>query len=88
MGVANVVNCVLRLVTMVKPILGVKVDQATIDRLDRLATLMAASAGLESLTRSDAHRAALLAGMDALEARHGVTPTKGTARAPRKTSKK
>jgi hypothetical protein len=71
---------------MRKPILGVKVDQPTIDRLDRLAVLMAKSAGLESLTRSDVHRAALLAGMDALEARHGAPAKKETkpARKPAK----
>lgn len=59
-------------VNVVKPHLGMKVEQTVLDRLDSLAAAMAAAAGLGEVNRSATAIACLLAGLDALETRHGL----------------
>ena len=57
---------------MASPRLDIRADQETLDRIDRLAARLSRP-GAE-LTRSDATRAAVLRGLDAMEAELGPAP--------------
>lgn len=76
---------------MVKQVLSTKAEQPTIDRLDVLAAAMAEAAGLTEVSRSAALGACLIAGLEVLEARHGLgaakTTKKGTGKPARKPAK-
>jgi hypothetical protein len=65
---------------MVSPRLDLRADQALLDRVDRVAALLSRP-GAE-FSRSSAARAAMLAGLDVIEAEHAARtppgPAKGT----------
>jgi hypothetical protein len=54
------------------PPLNLRIDQATLHRLDRVAQALSARAEGANITRSDATRAALSAGLTVLEAKLGI----------------
>lgn len=71
---------------MAKVSLNVKVEPEAVERLDRIAAVMEERSGGADVTRSDAGRAALAAGIPVVEERMGIAaePTKGGKRPARK----
>lgn len=69
-----------------KVALNVKVDPEAIERLDRIASAMAERSGGADVTRSDAGRTVIAAGIPVVEERMGIAakPTKGGAKSARK----
>ena len=69
-----------------KATLNLKVEPEAIESLDRIAAVMAERSGGADVTRSDAGRAALAAGIPVVEERMGIAakPAKGGAKSARK----
>lgn len=77
----------VNVVRMAKVMAGTRLEQATIDRLDKIAAEMGRRSGGLEVSRSDATRAAILHGVDVLEQEFGlVAAPKGAApaRKPKK----
>jgi hypothetical protein len=55
--------------------LGLRVDDSVLERLDACAVEMARRAAGAEIVRADAGRAALLLGLDLLEAKLGLEPS-------------
>lgn len=57
--------------------LGIRAEEETIDRLNRVAAAMTVRASGAEVNMSDAARVVLLRGLDVLEAELGIVDTKG-----------
>jgi hypothetical protein len=63
--------------SMAKVMVGARVEQETLARLDRVAAVMGDRAAGASISRSDAARVALELGVEALERRFGLAVDAG-----------
>lgn len=75
---------------MAKVMVGARVEQETLARLDRVAAVMGDRAAGASISRSDAARVALELGVEALERRFGlaIDAADGSPAAPHRVERK
>jgi hypothetical protein len=72
---------------MAKEHLGIRAEQATIDRIDAVASALSARVAPAEMTRSDAARVALDRGLDVLEVELGIAPSAKGKKPARKPAK-